>query len=204
LDARKVFMAKRGIIRNVLGLGGFQGRRHQIWVLRRLKGEVVGCGARTRAGGACGMPPCRNSNRCFHHGGAGSGRGHLSTPKNLRISRNQVLHALRLAAKTELAKLLQDRPHRDLEAAFRPYAAKIYGPNEELLKLTLLQRLAGEVSQAEVAVAVEQAMLNYRRDQVLPPSRAEQRASQSRMICEAVDDELEIKPAIRKGPPGGW
>jgi hypothetical protein len=104
---------------------------------------------------------------------AGSGQGHLSIPKSLRVSRNQVLHALRLAAKTELAKLLQDRPHRELDAAFRPYASQIYSANEELLKLVLLQRLAGEVSQAEVEVAVEQAVNSYRIDQVLPPSRVE-------------------------------
>jgi hypothetical protein len=147
----------------------------------------------------------RGSQRCRHHGGKGSGRGHLSTPKSLRVSRNQTLHALRLAAKTELAKLMQLSPNRELDAAFRPFAAKIYAPNEEMLKLVLLQRLSGEVSHAEVEVAVEQAMCNHRRDQVLPPSRKDQRSPpQSVLVCEAVDDDPEVKTVIRKGPCDSW
>jgi hypothetical protein len=123
----------------------------------------------------------------------------------LRVARNQTLHALRLAAKTELAKLMKISPNRDLNDAFRPYAAKIYAPNAEMLKLTLLQRLAGEVSHAEVEVAVEQAMRNYRRDQVLPPSQKDQRSPpQSVLVREAVDDDPEVKTVIRKGPRDGW
>jgi hypothetical protein len=190
----------RSAVSNPFGHGGFQGRREQIWVLRRARGEAITCGAATRHGPCLG-PPVRGSQRCRHHGGKGSGSGHLSTPKSLRVARNQTLHALRLAAKAELAKL---PPNRDLDAAFRPFASKIYAPNEEMLKLTLLQWLAGEVSPADVEVAVEMAMRNYRRDQVLPPTRAEQRAAQSNMICEPVDDAPEITTVIGKGPRDGF
>jgi hypothetical protein len=204
--AKKCCMGEPGFISNPMGLGGFQGRMQQTWGARRARGEAVTCGAQTKHGPCLG-PPVRGSQRCRHHGGKGSGRGYLSVPKSLRVSRNQVLHGLRAAAKVELAKQLAERrvPPRDLDVAFRPYATKIYGPNEELLKIVLLQRLAGEVSQAEVDAAVEQAMNSYRRDQVLPPTRAERRAAKSQMICEDVSDAVpEDTPPIRKRLPGGW
>jgi hypothetical protein len=128
---------------NPRGLGGLKSRPQDRFVIGA-PGNCCGAKSKQNGGLPCKQPPNKGSKRCRFHGGAGSGRGHVALPKNLRQAHSKAIALMRRAARAELeATTLHPET---LQVFGRCYRGEVYAANTEIFLLALNQQMLGEIS----------------------------------------------------------
>ena len=132
---------------NPRGLGGLKSRPQDRFVIGA-PGNCCGAKGKQNGGLPCRQPPNKGSKRCRFHGGAGSGRGRVALPKNLRQAHSKAIALARKAARAEL-EVTTLHPET-LRVFARLYREEIYEANTEMFLLALNQQILGEISVIEL------------------------------------------------------
>jgi hypothetical protein len=132
---------------NPRGLGGLRARPQDRFAIGT-PGNCCGAKSKQNGGKPCKQPPNKGSKRCRFHGGAGSGRGRVALPKNLRQAHSKAIALARKAARAEL-EVTTLHPET-LRVFARLYREEIYEANTEMFLLALNQQILGEISVIEL------------------------------------------------------